>query len=97
MEIDQSLKTPPDDIIRVSVYAPFSALSRIFPHPFPVSPFEESGIDNPACVELARQISACLFAPTLAAGVTPDLIRCNEYVSRDKYPPEDAQSKETLE
>jgi hypothetical protein len=92
MEIDQSLQIPPDDIIRVSVYAPLSALSRIFPDPFPVSPFEESNVVNPACVELARQISAYLFTPALAAGVMPDPIRCYEYISRDKYPPKDAQS-----
>jgi len=54
MEIDQSLQIPPDDIIRVSVYAPLSALSRIFLDPFPVSPFEDSNVVNPACVELAR-------------------------------------------
>src|SRR5271154_3289743 len=92
MKIDQSLQISPDDIIRVSVYAPLSALSLIFPDPFPVSPFEESGVGNPACVELVRQISACLFTPTLAPHVMPDPIRCYGYVSRDKYPPEDAQS-----
>ena len=92
MKIDQSLQISPDDIIRVSVYAPLSALSLIFPHPFPVSPFGESGVGNPACVELARQISACLFTPALAPRVMPDPIRCYGYVSRDKYPPEDAQS-----
>jgi hypothetical protein len=92
MKIDQSLQVPSDDVIRVSVYAPLSALSRIFPDPFPVSPFEESNVVNPACVELARQISACLSTPALAPGVMPDPIRCYGYVSRDKYPPEDAQS-----
>jgi hypothetical protein len=93
MKIDQSLQIPPDDMIRVSVYAPLSALTLIFPHPFPVSPFdEESGVGNPACVEVARQISACLFTPALASHVMPDPIRCYGYVSRDKYPPEDAQS-----
>jgi len=92
MKIDQSLQIPSDDIIRVSVYAPLSALSRIFPDPFPASPFEESNVVNPACVELARQISACLFTPALGPRVTPDPICCYGYVSRDKYPPEDAQS-----
>jgi len=92
MKIDQSLQIPLTAMIRVSVYAPLSALSRIFPDPFPVSPFEESNVVNPACVELARQISACLFTPALAPHVMPDPIRCYGYVSRDKYPPEDAQS-----
>jgi hypothetical protein len=92
MKIDQSLQIPLNDTIRVSVYAPLSALSLIFPNPFPVSPFEESGAGNPACVELARQISACLFTPALASNVMPDPIRCYGYVSRDKYLPEDAQS-----
>ena len=92
MKIDQSLQIPVNDTIRVSVYAPLSALSLIFPDPFPVSPFEESKVVNPACVELARQISACLFTPALAPRVMPDPIRCYGYVSRDKYSPEDAQS-----
>jgi hypothetical protein len=95
MKIDQSLQIPPDDIIRVSVYALLSALSRIFPDPFPVSPFEESNVINPACAELARQIPACLFTPALAPRVMPDPIRRYGYVSRDKYLPEDAQSMDT--
>jgi|ERR1700722_1917812 hypothetical protein len=95
MKIDQSLQIPLNDMIRVSVYAPLSALSLIYPNPFPVSPFEESGGGNPACVEVARQISACLFTPAPAAHVVPDPIRCLGYVSRDKYPPEDAQLTET--
>ena len=60
--------------------------------PFPISPFEESKVVNPACVELARQISAYLLTLALATGVVLDPIRCYQYVSRDKYPPEDAQS-----
>ena len=96
MKIDQSLQIPLNDMIRVSVYAPLSALSLIFPHPFPVSPFEESGVDNPACVELVRQISACLFTPALASHVMPDPIRCYGYTSRDKYPPEDTRSMAEL-
>jgi hypothetical protein len=92
MKIDQSLQIPLNDMIRVSVYAPLPALSLIFPNPFPVNLFEESGVGNPACVEVARQISACLFTPALASHVMPDPIRCYGYVSRDKYPPEDAQS-----
>jgi hypothetical protein len=92
MEIDQSFQIPPDDIIRVSVYAPLSTLSRIFPDPFPVSPFEKSNVVNPACVKLARQISAYLFTPAPATGVMPDPICCYECISRDKYPPKDAQS-----
>jgi hypothetical protein len=91
MKIDQSLQIPFNDKIRVSVYAPLSALSLIFPHPFPVSPFEESDADNPACVELARQIFACLFTPAPASHVMPDPIRHYGYLSRDKYSPEDAQ------
>ena len=92
MKIDQSLQIPLNDMIRVSVYAPLSALSLIFPNPFPGSPFEESGVGNPACVEVARQISACLFTPALAPHVMLDPIRCYGYVSRDKYSPEKAQS-----
>jgi hypothetical protein len=88
MKIDQSLQIPLNDMIRVSVYAPLPALSLIFPYPFPVSIFEESGVGNPACVELARQISACLFTPAPASHVMPDPIRCYGYVSRDKYLPE---------
>jgi hypothetical protein len=91
MKIDQSLQIPFNDKIRVSVYAPLSALSLIFPHPFPVSPFEESDADNPACVELARQIFACLFTPAPASHVMPDPIRHYGYLSRDKYSPEDLQ------
>ena len=91
MKIDQSLQIPLTAMIRVSVYAPLSALSLIFPNPFPVSPFEESGAGNPACVEVARQISACLFTPAPAPHVMPDPIRCLGYTSRDKYTPEDAQ------
>ena len=91
MKIDQSLQIPLTAMIRVSVYAPLPALSRIFPNPFPVSPFEESGGGNPACVEVARQISACLFTPAPASHVMPDPIRCLGYTSRDKYTPEDAQ------
>jgi hypothetical protein len=53
MKIAQSLQAPSDDVIRVSAYAPLSALSRRFPDPFPVSLFEESNVVNPACVELA--------------------------------------------
>jgi hypothetical protein len=91
MKIDQSLQIPLTAMIRVSVYAPLPALSLIFPNPFPVSPFEESGGGNPACVEVARQISACLFTPAPASHVMPDPIRCLGYTSRDKYTPEDAQ------
>jgi hypothetical protein len=91
MKIDQSLQIPLTAMIRVSVYAPLPALSLIFPNPFPVSPFEESGGGNPACVEVARQISACLFTPAPASHVMPDPIRCLGYASRDKYTPEDAQ------
>jgi hypothetical protein len=91
MKIDQSLQIPLNDMIRVSVYAPLSALTLIFPKPFPVGFFEESGVGNPACVEVARQISACLFTP-LASHVMSDPIRCYGYVSRDKYSPEEAQS-----
>ena len=64
MEIDQSLQIPLTTIIRVSIDAPLPALSHIFPDPFPVSPFEESVVINPACVEFARQISSTyLFTP----------------------------------
>src|SRR5271156_2043853 len=91
MKIDQSLQIPLNDRIRVSVYAPLSALSLIFPNPFPVTLSEESGAGNPACVELVRQISACLFTPALAPHVMSDPICWYGYVSRDKYPLEDAQ------
>jgi hypothetical protein len=91
MEIDQSLQIPPNDIIRVSVYAPLSALSRIFLDLLPVSPFEEFNVVNPTYVELARQISAYLFTPIPAAGVMPDPIRCYGYIFRDKYLSKDAQ------
>src|ERR1700728_746746 len=94
MKIDQSLQTPFNDKIRVSVYAPLSALSLIFPYLFPISPFEESDADNPGCVELARQIFACLFTPAPASHVTPDPIRHYGYLSRNKYSLEDVQLKD---
>jgi hypothetical protein len=92
MKIDQSLQIPLTTSSAFRSTRLYSALSRIFPDPFPLSPFEESNVVNPACIELARQISACLFTPALAPRVMPDPIRCYGYVSRDKYQPEDAQS-----
>lgn len=94
MEIAQSLQIPFHDSIRVSVYAPLTACSRIHPEPFPMSPFKEINGDNPVCAKLVRKISASLFTPTLTPNKMPNSIRSYGYVSRDKYPCEDELLKD---
>jgi hypothetical protein len=89
MEIERSLQISLDDKIRVSVYAPFTACSRIHPDPFPMSPFKEINGGNPICAELVRKISASLFTPTPAPNMMSDSIRAYEYCSRERYSPED--------
>ena len=91
MQFSNDLDFEADKPIRVSIFAPVATLSQVYRKDFPTRPRPDGQYaENPAAVELARQIYSHLFNEPITVDSMPSLIchgihLTSEKCSREKF------------
>jgi hypothetical protein len=84
MYFPNGLNFEADQPVRVSVFAPLAALSRVYSDGFPTQPTADNRyVENPAAIELARQIYTHLFE-SISLESMRLLIRHAIYLTQEK-------------
>src|SRR2546429_1215555 len=84
MHFPNGLKFEADKPVRVSVFAPLAALSRVYSDDFPTKPTaNDRYVENPAAIEPARQIYTHLFE-SISLKSMRLLIRDAIYLTQEK-------------
>jgi hypothetical protein len=85
MHFQNGLNFEANKPIRVSVFAPLAALSRVYSDDFPTQPTTDGRyVENPAAIELARQIYTHFFESISLESMRP-LIRHAVYLTQEKH------------